>query len=206
MRRVALPSSPCCLGRRWLLSAGSAGCVRAGGPPSSLVRFCWSRWLPASSTPPACSVACGGCVWSYRELFGFDDRLTATLDCTGVFFSVQEWAGARLDRLIGSAAGTTIRVVSVTGYERRFPIDQASSVAGDPCRRPPPGPRARFPGAPGGARWTRVLVGQMGERHRGRRRADMVAAAFPASVGQKGFSLRAVAAATSRSYRVPGLR
>lgn len=66
--------------------------------------------------------------WSYKELFAFDDRLTATLDCTGGFFSTQEWAGARLERLIGKADGTTIRVVSATGYDRRFPIDQASSL------------------------------------------------------------------------------
>ena len=66
--------------------------------------------------------------WSYDELSAFDDRLTATLDCTGGFFSTQEWAGARLDRLIGKVVGTTIRVVSITGYDRRFPIEWASSM------------------------------------------------------------------------------
>ena len=66
--------------------------------------------------------------WSYDELFAFDDRMTATLDCTGGFYSTQEWAGARLDRLLGSGAGTSIRVVSVTGYDRRFPIEGARSL------------------------------------------------------------------------------
>ena len=70
----------------------------------------------------------GGREWSYDEVLAFDDRLTATLDCTGGFFSTQEWAGARLDRLIGKAAGTSIRVVGATGYDRRFPIDQANSL------------------------------------------------------------------------------
>jgi hypothetical protein len=70
----------------------------------------------------------GGREWSYDDLVAFDDRLTATLDCTGGFFSTQEWTGARLDRIIGKANGTTIRVVSVTGYDRRFPIDRASSL------------------------------------------------------------------------------
>jgi DMSO/TMAO reductase YedYZ molybdopterin-dependent catalytic subunit len=70
----------------------------------------------------------GGREWSYDELSAFDDRLTATLDCTGGFFSTQEWTGARLDRLIGKVDGTTIRVVSMTGYDRRFPVDQASSL------------------------------------------------------------------------------
>lgn len=66
--------------------------------------------------------------WSYDELFAFDDRLTATLDCTGGFYSAQEWAGVRLDRLIGKAEGTSIRAVSVTGYDRRFPIERAGSL------------------------------------------------------------------------------
>jgi hypothetical protein len=70
----------------------------------------------------------GGREWSYDELFAFDDRLTATLDCTGGFYSTQEWAGARLDRLIGRADGGSIRVVSSTGYDRRFPVDRAGML------------------------------------------------------------------------------
>jgi DMSO/TMAO reductase YedYZ molybdopterin-dependent catalytic subunit len=70
----------------------------------------------------------GGREWSYDEVLAFDDRLTATLDCTGGFFSTQEWTGARLDRLIGKADGASIRVVSSTGYDRRFPVERASSL------------------------------------------------------------------------------
>jgi hypothetical protein len=70
----------------------------------------------------------GGRSWTYAELSAFDDRLTATLDCTGGFFSTQVWSGATLDRLIRGTGGTTIRVVSVTGYDRRFPIDKAGSM------------------------------------------------------------------------------
>jgi DMSO/TMAO reductase YedYZ molybdopterin-dependent catalytic subunit len=70
----------------------------------------------------------GGRDWSYDELVAFDDRLTATLDCTGGFYSTQEWSGVRLDRLIGKADGASIRVVSSTGYDRRFPVDRASSL------------------------------------------------------------------------------
>jgi hypothetical protein len=70
----------------------------------------------------------GGREWTYDELLGFDDRLTATLDCTGGFFSTQVWSGAWLLRLIGDAGGSSIRVVSATGYDRRFPIDRASSL------------------------------------------------------------------------------
>jgi Oxidoreductase molybdopterin binding domain len=73
-------------------------------------------------------LAAGGREWSYDEMAAFDDRLTATLDCTGGFYSSQEWSGARLDRLIGKTDGTSIRVVSITGYDRRFPIDRARSM------------------------------------------------------------------------------
>jgi len=62
---------------------------------------------------------------TYDELAAFDDRVTATLDCTGGFYSTQEWAGVRLDRLIAGGRGQSIRVVSSTGYARRFPTGEA---------------------------------------------------------------------------------
>ena len=65
---------------------------------------------------------------SYEELAAFDDRVVATLDCTGGFYSTQVWSGARLDRLVKDMRGTSIRVVSHSGYDRRFPIDQAVSL------------------------------------------------------------------------------
>ncbi|TME05843.1 MAG: hypothetical protein E6I71_02985 [Chloroflexi bacterium] len=65
---------------------------------------------------------------SYEELAAFDDRVVATLDCTGGFYSTQVWSGARLDRLVKDMRGASIRVVSHSGYDRRFPIDQAVSL------------------------------------------------------------------------------
>lgn len=70
----------------------------------------------------------GGRTWSYDELAAFDDRATATLDCTGGFYSTQEWSGARLDRLIETKGHLSVRVVSTTGYDRRFPADEAGSL------------------------------------------------------------------------------
>src|ERR1043165_8820932 len=55
-----------------------------------------------------------GQLWTYQALWGFDDRLTATLDCTGGFYSTQEWSGVRLDRLLGSPRGESIRGGSST--------------------------------------------------------------------------------------------
>jgi len=72
-----------------------------------------------------------------EELAAFDDRVTATLDCTGGWYATQEWTGVRLDRLIG-ATGSSVRVVSATGYERRFPMADvgdlllATNVGGKP--------------------------------------------------------------------------
>jgi DMSO/TMAO reductase YedYZ molybdopterin-dependent catalytic subunit len=75
--------------------------------------------------PAAWSLRVGGRNIGYEELSAFDDRVTATLDCTGGFFSSQEWAGVTLDRLVSNMHGSTIRVESSTGYDRRFPIEEA---------------------------------------------------------------------------------
>jgi hypothetical protein len=67
--------------------------------------------------------------WAYEELNGFDDRVEAVLDCTGGWFSQQEWSGVRLHRLIsdpGEARSIVVR--SLTGYNRAFPIEAASSL------------------------------------------------------------------------------
>lgn len=68
------------------------------------------------------------------------DIVTATLDCTGGWYTTQEWSGTRLDRLIETGNGSSIVVRSTTGYWRRFPIEQAdrlflaTRVAGEPLR------------------------------------------------------------------------
>ena len=62
--------------------------------------------------------------WTYAELLEFDDRLRAVLDCTGGFWSEQDWSGVLLARLVPDpAGGASVRVVSHTGYDRRFPIE-----------------------------------------------------------------------------------
>jgi hypothetical protein len=154
-RRVRIRSTD--MSRRSVLIAGAvvAGAamgyaasevvVRATGMPGAARRFTGSYeagshqpgQMPVSSwmfdsipqtNQQEWRLSAGGREWSYDELSAFDDQMTATLDCTGGFFSTQEWAGARLDRLIGNGDGTTIRVVSITGYDRRFSVDQASSL------------------------------------------------------------------------------
>jgi hypothetical protein len=61
--------------------------------------------------------------WGYAELLRFDDRRRAVLDCTGGFWSEQDWSGVLLSRLVAGVSGAaSVRVVSHTGYDRRFPI------------------------------------------------------------------------------------
>jgi Oxidoreductase molybdopterin binding domain len=67
--------------------------------------------------------------FSYAELMAYDDRVRATLDCTGGFYSEQAWSGVWLDRLLPSTPGAlSLLVRSSTGYTRRFPIDESARL------------------------------------------------------------------------------
>jgi hypothetical protein len=85
------------------------------------------------------AVAGAATTFTLAQLRRPGDRVTATLDCTGGWFAVQEWAGTRLDRLVGDTGGARSVVVrSATGYTRRFPLRDlphlllATDVAGSP--------------------------------------------------------------------------
>jgi hypothetical protein len=84
--------------------------------------------------------------WTYAELLAFDDRVQATLDCTGGFYSTQDWSGVWLSRLLspsrvagsrftpsplageGRGGGSSIYVRSSTGYDRRFAIGETDRL------------------------------------------------------------------------------
>lgn len=72
--------------------------------------------------------------WSLAELSAVDDRVTAVLDCTGGWWSRQEWSGVRLAQLLPAGATGSVEVVSATGYRRRLPLSDdlllALEVAG----------------------------------------------------------------------------
>ena len=51
----------------------------------------------------------------------------AVLDCTGGWFTEQEWRGVPLSAL-GLRQGASIEVVSTTGYRRRFPAREAGTL------------------------------------------------------------------------------
>jgi Oxidoreductase molybdopterin binding domain len=73
------------------------------------------------------SLSVAGRTWTYDELSAFDDRVTAVLDCTGGWYSEQVWEGVWLHRLLPpDAAGTSsLNVRSITGYSRRFGMEDA---------------------------------------------------------------------------------
>lgn len=69
------------------------------------------------------SLLAGGRRWTYDELAQFTDRARAVIDCTGGWYSEQEWEGAWLSRLLPPAqlkGALSISVRSTTGYSRRF--------------------------------------------------------------------------------------
>lgn len=67
--------------------------------------------------------------WTYDELLAFDDRLRATLDCTGGFYSTQDWSGVWLSGLLPAGdKGDSLHVRSATGYDRRFATHDAPRI------------------------------------------------------------------------------
>jgi molybdopterin-dependent oxidoreductase-like protein protein len=75
-------------------------------------------------------LAVAGRTWTYAELAGFEDRISAVIDCTGGWYSEQTWEGVLLERLLpaGARAPASVNVRSVTGYSRRFAIDDAGRM------------------------------------------------------------------------------
>jgi DMSO/TMAO reductase YedYZ molybdopterin-dependent catalytic subunit len=87
------------------------------------------------------------------------DALTATLDCTGGFYSTQQWRGVSLARLLDDAGiepgARDVRVISRTGYRWSFGLGDAGALLlathvggeplahghGAPCRLVAPGRR-----------------------------------------------------------------
>ena len=67
-------------------------------------------------------------VLSYDE-FVSDAELTATIDCTGGWHSTQVWRGTPVAHLLDvaypTAEAASVRFTSVTGYNRRFSLEEA---------------------------------------------------------------------------------
>ena len=81
--------------------------------------------------------------FSYEELQTIASHgTTATLDCTGGWYTVQDWSGVRLsdalERVQVGADAESVVIESATGFNRRFPIGDAerlllaTHIAGEP--------------------------------------------------------------------------
>ncbi|MCI0776237.1 MAG: molybdopterin-dependent oxidoreductase [Chloroflexi bacterium] len=76
------------------------------------------------------------------ELETRQSALTATIDCTGGWYSTQEWSGMPVDELLEAAGvlsdARSVTFSSITGYSRRFSIAEArgyllaTRVGGEP--------------------------------------------------------------------------
>jgi hypothetical protein len=78
----------------------------------------------------AWTLTVAGSTVTYDVLAGFTDRVIAVIDCTGGWYSEQEWEGVWLSRLLPptAAAASSLNVRSITGYSRRFAIGEASRL------------------------------------------------------------------------------
>jgi DMSO/TMAO reductase YedYZ molybdopterin-dependent catalytic subunit len=96
----------------------------------------WVSDSPGELPPERWALRIDGLVEAPIELRLADldarDELTATLDCTGGFYSTQHWTGVRLDRLVALASPTAtaryVRVVSRTGYRWSFGLRGARGM------------------------------------------------------------------------------
>lgn len=127
--------------RRWTGSYEQASFQGNAFPSTS-----WVADAPHPLLADTYRLTVGGFVTTPLELplaaLDRDATATETLDCTGGFYSTQEWRGIRLDQLIERAGplprATRVRVVSHTGYRWSFPISEAprmilaTAVGGEP--------------------------------------------------------------------------
>lgn len=134
--------------RGWQRERRFTGSYEIGSMGGAFPRVSWINDRPAPVTLESWRLEVLGLVerplaLSYPELLARAAiPVTATLDCTGGWFTTQLWHGVPLATLLDEAGSQeeaqTVRVESVTGYWRRYPLAEARSfllathVAGEP--------------------------------------------------------------------------
>ena len=104
--------------------------------PSEMPAVIWfddSRPAAADGDPDDWPLMIAGARVSVASLRRRALPVVATLDCTGGWFSEQSWDAVALSELLGPATGTrhagrSVRVTSVTGYDRLFALDVLDRV------------------------------------------------------------------------------
>jgi DMSO/TMAO reductase YedYZ molybdopterin-dependent catalytic subunit len=113
---------------------GTGSLERGTDDPAAMPVTQWFTDTVPDAAAAAVTVAAGGRRTSVPIAdLERGDRMRATLDCTGGWYAVQDWAGVRLDRLLAEVgadlpADGSVDVVSRTGYRRRLPLRDAGSL------------------------------------------------------------------------------
>jgi hypothetical protein len=113
---------------------------RGSGRPDAMPVTQWFTDSVPSLDRESWQVVVGTAAVAYADLAAGKDEVRAVLDCTGGWYAEQVWRGLRMDRVLGAVPPQTrsIDVVSVTGYRRRFALDDldqlllATQAAGAP--------------------------------------------------------------------------
>ena len=127
------------------------------------------------------------------ELQGWRHRMTATLDCTGGWYTTREWEGVLVSELLDRAqpkpGAGSITIRSRTGYFRRYSLREAGrAILASRVNGAPLAPRPRLSGADGRATQARLRLGEVGGLHYGERYWQVLATAAATDVRARGQS------------------
>jgi hypothetical protein len=116
-----------------LAGSASAGRIATGSHYLSPDRVPATMWLfdRVPPLPADYRIHVAGNELAVADLAARSTTLAARLDCTSGWFTDAEWTAVSLAELLSAehlAAAASIEVVSMTGYRRRFPADQAGSL------------------------------------------------------------------------------
>jgi Oxidoreductase molybdopterin binding domain len=117
----------------WLTRSASASRIATGSHRVPAHAVPATIWLfdQVPTAHPDHRVEIGGTAFSVSDLASRSRTVTARLDCTSGWYTEAEWTAVSLADLLPAdqlAAAASIDVVSVTGYRRRFPADEAGSL------------------------------------------------------------------------------
>ena len=128
------------LARRWQGARRFTGSYEVGSMGGWFPHVSWINDNPAPIDSGGWQLAITGevrqALWlDYETLLQMaHDERTATLDCTGGWYSEQIWRGVSLQRLLAQAeplpGARSVLLRSVTGYWRRFSLDEAFGESG----------------------------------------------------------------------------
>lgn len=117
------------------LTAGPAGRRIATGShrlsPDQIPATIWLLDRVPTLDPLAHRIDVAGVAYGLAELEARAQTVSARLDCTSGWYAEADWTGVPLGAVLPKAAlaaARSIRVVSVTGYTRWFPVAEADSL------------------------------------------------------------------------------